>query len=687
MIIFIIKRSYNMRNIIYLSLVSVTALQSQELLEDISVVEKRTTKVVQNISGEALKSADLADALSRNVPSITIIRRSGIANDLSLRGQKRDNINVTIDGAKICGACVNRMDPPTSHVLTYAIADVEVQEGAFDVEEFGSLSGSIKIKTKKPTKALEGDIAINGGSFGYKRLSGTVSGGTDGVKVLFSASREEGEQYHDGDGNDFSEQLSNYTDNSDATKFNYASKYSTMDAFEKTMFMGKLFVDITDEQAVKLTYSANRSDNVLYPSSKMDAEYDKSDIFNFEYVAKNLSTYSKKLEFQLYQSDVDHPMSTKYRALAEKNGQYMTHHLTTRMQGLKVKNAFDTFGGELLYGIDTSLRNWDGKYTTTTVDDSKPVMSIGKSIDDVDTQNLGFFLKAKKRFGEMDIEGGLRYDDTSIDTASSTEKDTNYRSTSANLMAIYHSNESTNIFLGVGKSNRVPDARELYNTKYNTAIKPMKRVLNGNPSLDQTSNYEVDFGIEKTLDSGTIKVKTFYSKLKDYIYYNGSVTNHNFENIDAMIYGAEFTASYMPTDEVYLLAGVSYKRGKKESQTLGQSNHDLADISPLKLNASAIYDYSENGMVELSLMASDRWKHIDSENGEQVLSGYGVMNLKTIRNFDSGVELTLGVDNMFDKTYSTTNTYKDLILMTDGSDTMLINEMGRYLYLTMKYFF
>jgi iron complex outermembrane receptor protein len=143
----------------------------------------------------------------------------------------------------------------------------------------------------------------------------------------------------------------------------------------------------------------------------------------------------------------------------------------------------------------------------------------------------------------------------------------------------------------------------------------------------------------------------------------------------------------MPTDELYLSAGISYKRGKKDTQTTGQTGNNLADISPLKLNASATYDYDENGRVELSVIASDRWDKIDSENGEQDLAGFGVFNLKTVREFDSGVELTLGMDNILDKTYATTNTYKDLILMTDGSDTMLINEMGRYLYLNAKYRF
>jgi hypothetical protein len=84
----------------------------------VTVEAELTKEIVTDVSGKEIKSADAAEALAKDIPSVNLIRRSGIANDIMLRGQKRDNINVIIDGTKICGACVNRMDPPTSHVLT-----------------------------------------------------------------------------------------------------------------------------------------------------------------------------------------------------------------------------------------------------------------------------------------------------------------------------------------------------------------------------------------------------------------------------------------------------------------------------------------------------------------------------------------------------------------------------------------
>jgi len=681
------------RKTICLSIASIAVLQGAEQLEAISVNEKIDTKIVENVSGAEVKSADLADALNKNVPSISLIRRSGIANDIILRGQKRDNINITIDGAKICGACVNRMDPPTSHVVTHAIENVEVREGPFDIEEFGVLSGSVKVTTKKPTKKLTGELGINAGSFGYKKLSGTVSGGSDKVRMLFSASAEESKQYEDGNGNNFAEQLTNYTSRTISTTddgFNYSNADRNRDSFDKKMVMGKVFIDIADEQELRLSYTANRSTDVLYPSSKMDALSDDSDIFNAEYTAKNLSSYSTQFDIQVYNSKVDHPMSTKYRALANTSGNYMTHHLTTDMKGLKVKNKLNAFGGEVTYGVDTSKRNWDGTFTVTSLTNAFPVRNIGTSIADVDTKNMGLFIKSKKTIGKVDVEFGARYDDTSIDTKSSTERDNDYEALSANVFATYKADDETKFFAGIGKSSRVPDARELYNTRYKleTGKAPVK-ILNGNPNLDQTTNYELDVGVEKQYENGSIKVKTFYSKLKDYIYYNGNpaIKSNNFENIDATIYGAELSGVYFVSDTVTLDAGLSYKRGKKDTQTTGQTNNNLAEITPMKLNTTLSYDYDSQGSVELSAIASDKWSNVDSENGEQKLAGYGVFNLKTTREFDNGFVITAGVDNLADKTYTTTNTYKDLILMTDGTDTMLINEPGRYIYLNAKYQF
>jgi iron complex outermembrane receptor protein len=64
------------------------------------------------------------------------------------------------------------------------------------------------------------------------------------------------------------------------------------------------------------------------------------------------------------------------------------------------------------------------------------------------------------------------------------------------------------------------------------------------------------------------------------------------------------------------------------------------------------------------------------------------MNVKVKHHLTQQFSLTAGIDNVFDETYAISNTYKDLILLTDGSgDVMLMNEPGRYVYLNASYQF
>ena len=70
------------------------------------------------------------------------------------------------------------------------------------------------------------------------------------------------------------------------------------------------------------------------------------------------------------------------------------------------------------------------------------------------------------------------------------------------------------------------------------------------------------------------------------------------------------------------------------------------------------------------------------------MDAYTVLNLKATKMFGKSFELALGVDNVFDKTYALSNTYKDLTLVACGDDdVMLLNEPGRYVYANVKYKF
>jgi len=665
-----------MKKIIPLSLIAFASIYAADVeLDTISVESTQITEVAQN----AKVSADLAGVLSTKVPSIDMNRRSGIANDILIRGQKRDNISIEVDGTKVCGACPNRMDPPTSHILASQIDEIEVIEGPYDVETFGVMSGGVKITTKKPSKKLHGEVNFGYGSWNYTKVGATMSGGNDVLKVLVSGSSESSDQYEDGDGNTMAQQVQNYAkSNPTAAGTQYQSAYEDMRAYAKKSLMTKAFVNVTDDQELRLGYTLNRSDDVLYPNSKMDALYDNSNIYLAQYDIKNISDIYKKINLEYYYSDVDHPMGNDYRKSSEGSTKpVIVSHLKTTMQGLKLKNDLEIEGYKLLVGLDGSKRTWDGYYYKNDT----LTLPAKKSIDDVVTRNTAIFAKVNKNFGALHLSVGARYDSTKIDTDRQGYDTRSFDNLNANIFTSYNLNNENRVFFGFGQASRVPDARELY---FTSKLGP----LIGTPTLDETTNQQFDLGYELRSDMFEVKIKGFYSMLSDYIYFQKGLATNNFQNIDATVYGGELTASVYATDDITIDMAASYKRGEKDKALAGQSDKDLADMAPLRGNIALNYEYMNNSTLSAEVQASDKWSDYDKDNGEQEIDAWSVVNLKVKHAINKNFDFTLGVNNLFDETYAQSNTYADLTLISGGTtDIMLMNEPGRYIYTNLDFRF
>lgn len=651
-----------MKRIIPLSLITLTYLGANEItLKQIGVEASALTEVSQN----AKNSADIAEALSKSVPSIDMSRRSGIANDIFIRGQKRDNISIEIDGTKVCGACPNRMDPPVSHVLASQIEDIKVIEGPYDVETFGTMSGGLKITTKQPSATPAGELNFGFGSWGYNKVGTTLSGGNDTVRVLLSASTESSDQYEDGDGNTLAQQRENAFTPPASMPGNpdnrYANDFKDLKAYKKKSVNAKMFVNVTQDQELQLSYTQNKSDDILYANTPMDARYDYSNIYSVAYNIKEIADIYKNAHLQYYYSDVDHPMDTKFR----NNGamMYATNHLKTTMEGLKLKNDFKFSDTDLLVGLDGSKRTWGGEFYMTNANNGAVTFNEARASAMTQTDNIALFSKLQHSFGDLDLELGARYDASTIKTVNKASQD--YNGFNANLMGTYNFAQGNKIFLGFGQAYRVPDAREL---KFDSSNQ-----------LEQTKNQEIDLGYEFKNDFMKFKLKGFYSILSDYIYYTKNT--QSFQNIDATIYGAELSSSIYATDTLSIDLGASYKVGEKEEALAGQSDKDLADIAPLRAKIGATYEYMTNSYASMDLQYSDKWDKFDSDNGEQALDAWTTLNAKVKHAFNKHIDFTLGVNNIADKTFAQSNTYYDLTLASiSAGPIMLLNEPGRYIY-------
>jgi iron complex outermembrane recepter protein len=674
-----------MKKISLLSLAAIAALASEPVTIQKITVEAAAPKAdSKSVNSDEMvkfsRQSDLGEMLSNALPEITMVRNSGVGNDIILRGFRKDNINVTIDDAKVCGACPNRMDPPSMHVSSSQIASVEVQEGPFDVTQFGSLGGKINIVTKDPEKGVHGEISTTLGSFDYRKLSTTLEGGNDSIQALVGFSRETSGQYKDGDGLTLAEQTDALTATASAQR--YAPAYKDMNAYERNNYWAKIVGKISDNQKLTLSYFGDRADDVLYPRYPMDAKIDDTDMLKAKYQLFNLSNFSDELKIEAYHSKVKHEMGTYYRKSASTAT--MIAPVDATIKGASIENTLNISGTKVSLGLDSSIRNWNGtKYSTATPS------TITILLPDVDTKNISVYAKGAKTIGNYEINGGVRYDDTSINadqtkTGYSTAKDKDYNDVSANIMTKYNLSSTTSIFTGIGQSIRVPDAKELYwlNSTHN--------------NLNETKNREIDVGAEHTAGNFHIKGTAFYSDLKDFIYqYKNTSTTSTWTNIDAKIVGFDLQADYLLNNDWRIESGVAYQKGtKKDTNQLDilttqvQTDKDLAEIPPLKGRVALVMDSGSNYLMTELIAA--KAQTIDSDNGEKDISGYSILNLKYGHDFQNGFSLNTGINNFFNRTYAVNNGYIGNELITGivaSTDPLVLNEPGRSFYTTLSYKF
>jgi len=683
------KKQYALSLLPLLMAHPLSAITIEKITIEEDAVQKVDTKKLGKEELKFTRQMDLGEILSETLPEITHVRASSVGNDIILRGQKKDNINVMVDGQKVCGACPNRMDPPAMHVSSSQIQHIEVKEGPFDVKNFGSLSGMVNVVTKDPESGIHGTLAYTKGSFGYDKKSIIVEGGDETVTMLVGFSKETSEQYKDGDGKTLAEQVK------DSGIGGNAYLNDRMKAYTRDNLWAKAVIKPTDSQKLTMSYFSDDAVDVLYPAFSMDAQVDKTTMLGLKYELSYLSAFSEKLLFEAYDSKVEHEMGNAFRksknaTTTMPNGMemsmYRTHAVDATIRGLRIENQAWAHGHHVTIGFDTSLRNWDGRCVS---EPSKMVRQI--RIPDVDTQNSALYLKTKSTFNAFDLAIGMRSDSTTIEASKERinhtknpslvgtyyagKEDNDYNNFSANALLRYNHSDATSAYIGVGQSARVPDAKELYFI----AVMNGSWKIQGNPDLDPTINREVDLGLESVWGDTLFKVNYFHSQLTDFIYAHKSGMTTTFSNIDATITGGDISLETLWGDMWVSELGAAWQKGEKEDPLAGQSDKDLAEIPPLKVRAALKYEASNYYSMAEVLHTEDQTP--DKDNGEVEVDGYTTFNLRGGYAWESGFQLNAGIDNLFDETYAVNNTYVGRGMFTGTTDIVLLNEPGRSYYI------
>lgn len=267
-----------------------------------------------------------------------------------------------------------------------------------------------------------------------------------------------------------------------------------------------------------------------------------------------------------------------------------------------------------------------------------------------DMEKYGLFAQGEVIVGKLTVIPGVRVDWTKLQPGRgvTTTAKVNDSAVSPKIAALYTVTDWFSVFGSVAHTVRMPVLDELYSR---TALTSTNYSLNLKP--EESENYELGGtlqfqGVLQKGDQTRVKTTLFQNDVKNLIS-RGTATSSYFINIgEARYKGIEVEAEYGARN-VFVRAAVSLIDG--ESRTTGQP---LNTIPANTLNLTVGYVFPDQGLTI-------GWRGELADDQEEVTAvslrtpGYDVHNLfltwKPQQGAFEGLDIRVGVDNLFDRTF------------------------------------
>lgn len=621
---------------------------------------------------------DLGEALSLK-PDVWKVRKGAIANDVVLRGFRQDDVTVLIDGARIAGACPNRMDPPAFHIDFSEVDRVEIDPSAGRMAAQGSLGGLINVVTKKPGSGLHADVSMVAGTWSMINPSTTVSWGGDSFAALGGFSHRSSGVFEDGSGTLFTEEA------------NYNSSAQGVDAYDINTAWTRLYFQPGDGHELHLSYARQEADDVLYPTLMMDAVFDDADRLVAGYRWSPEGGLLRSLRATIYATQVEHWMTDSFRETSNgaPRGWGMGTNATTEMIGGTIEADVGTF----ILGLEAYSRNWDAWTEMAGMGYMRQY-----SIPDVDLDALGISARWSHGFSDRTrIELGGR-----VDRISATA---NEAIANTGLYYAYHGTTETSrtdtepsfsfrinhdlvpgltLSGSLSRTTRSPDARERY-----FALKRMGGDWVGNPELAPPVATGAELGMVWGTGAGTLTASAWAERVDGYILlYSQPRINMvpgvmnpramTYANVNADLRGFSLTGSIAFSSRILVSGSASYVRGTKDPiEELGITSTNLAEMPPLSARLAVRWQ-NTRFFGEIEGLGAGSQDKVDEDLNESPTPSWGIVNLKAGSTWGRW-RLQAVLANVFDRTYHEHFSY----LRNPYRSGYVLNEPGRNLSLTL----
>ena len=354
-----------------------------------------------------------------------------------------------------------------------------------------------------------------------------------------------------------------------------------------------------------------------------------------------------------------------------------THHtLTYGFDGDRTKGDYA--------GINRTYNSLTG--TTTTA------VNQGFSFPRVTTERADFYLEDSIEFldGQLTVNPGVRLAHYSIDpTGDATypglpgfrpQKQENTELLKR-VGAIYKFDDTYSVYASYGEGFKMPTSAQLFQSSTDiftgTAIVP-------NPNLKPESVDSYEIGFRGELDRGYFTVATFYADYANFIRslrpttVTGPgglpVTAYTSDNVeDVALWGIEFGGEYEVLDYTTASANITWSRGRQRTSSTAPSTA-FNGATPLTAVLGLKHEIPDHGL-QFELFGTFAAGRTENSNPAAYLpGGYAVFDAYAKWKPRENVELTAGIENIFDRRYFP-NTVTEYNRVPPSADTANSNPL------------
>lgn len=591
----------------------------------------------------ANKSATTENILSR-LQGVYLIRRGSVGQEPVIRGMAGGQINLTIDGMKMFGACTDKMDPVSIYVEPQNLKSIDVTPGSAGAKLGNTVGGSVDMKLAEPQISATPFFGKAGVGFqsAAQALNSFLNLNYSNKKSAYYASLNyrKANDYRAGGGENI--QYSHYK----KVNFSAAGKW------------------LLGQDVVQANLLMDDGWNIGYPALPMDVGFAKARILSISHSRYRAHHFIEKLTSKIYYNSIKHSMDDTHRndvvMHMDMPGYSSTMGMYSEGELHKVKNHSFSFRTDFYYNdvLAEMTMYPEGEqpmYMQTWPSSGRAV--LGFYVNDQITVNPKTKISINGRVDAVEslLKDGFGMNQLEVFYSDITNSYGNVlKSFNGKLNRLI--GKSIIIDMAIGYGERVPTLGEMFGFYLFNRMDGFDYI--GNPNLKPEKNLSGDVTLNYYRNTFQFSVSGFYNYMPDYIYSGiqsdlshmtpGANGVKVYSNISyAKVFGAESSLLYNLTKSLQLITAWKVTRGETFESV------PLPMMPPLQATSTIRYAVKKFS-AQLENESAFKQNRINPLYGEDSTPGYSIMNLRSsyAANWNNKrIELTAGIENIFDKTY------------------------------------